>query len=144
LRPDFHLRAAQGWLLVIALLVAALFWLLPRSQINSSVLALLPQQQGTDIPQAISEGFTQRLDRQLMWLVSPPQGAGVAPLDDWLKKLRALPALSQVEGPMDAQRQQEWGTFFFRHRNALLDDATRQRLTAGAEQQSQWILGQLY
>ncbi|MFF6009867.1 MMPL family transporter [Rahnella sp. R3(2024)] len=144
MRPEFHRRLALGWLLIIALLVAALFWLLPRSQINSSVLALLPQQQNTTVPQVFVKGFTQRLDRQLMWLVSPPQGAGIAPLDDWLKQLRALPELSQVEGPMDAQRQQEWGTFFFQHRNALLDDATRQRLTTGAEAQSQWILGQLY
>ena len=144
MRPEFHRRLALGWLLIIALLVAALFWLLPRSQINSSVLALLPQQQNTTVPQVFVKGFTQRLDRQLMWLVSPPQGAGIAPLDDWLKQLRALPELSQVEGPMDAQRQQEWGTFFFQHRNALLDEATRQRLTTGAEAQSQWILGQLY
>ncbi len=144
MRPELHRRLALGWLLIIALLVAALFWLLPRSQINSSVLALLPQQQNTTVPQVFVKGFTQRLDRQLMWLVSPPQGAGIAPLDDWLKQLRALPELSQVEGPMDAQRQQEWGTFFFQHRNALLDEATRQRLTTGPEAQSQWILGQLY
>ena len=144
MRPDLHRRAAQGWLLIIALLVAALFWLLPRSQINSSVLALLPQQQGENIPHAISDGFTQRLDRQLMWLVSPPPEAGVAPLNDWLKQLRALPELSQVEGPMDTQHQQEWGKFFYQHRNALLDDATRQRLTTGAQAQSQWILGQVY
>ncbi|WP_133822787.1 MMPL family transporter [Rahnella sp. BIGb0236] len=144
MRPDLHRRLAQCWLLMIALLVAALFWLLPRSQVNSSVLALLPQQQESDIPQAISDGFTQRLDRQLMWLVSPPPGAGTKPVNDWLKQLQAMPELSQVQGPMDAQRQQEWGTFFFLHRNALLDEATRQRLTSGADQQSQWILGQVY
>lgn len=144
MRPDLHRRLAQGWLLIIALLVAALCGLLPRSQINSSVLALLPHQQDAGIPQAFTDGFTQRLDRQLMWLVSPPQGGDIAPADDWLKTLRALPELSQVDGPMDAQRQQEWGTFFFQHRNALLDEATRQRLTAGAQQQSQWILGQVY
>ena len=144
MHPDLHRKLAQSWLLIIVLLVAALFWLLPRSQINSSVLALLPQQQETDIPQAFSDGFTQRLDRQLMWLVSPPPGAGIQPAAEWLKHLQALPELSQVQGPMDAQRQQEWGTFFFKHRNALLDDATRQRLMAGAESQSQWILGQIY
>lgn len=144
MHPDLHRRLAQIWLLIIVLLIAALVWLLPRSQINSSVLALLPQQQTAGLPPAISDGFTQRLDRQLMWLVSPPEGAGTKPLEDWLKQLRSLPALSQVEGPMDEARQQEWGAFFFRHRNALLDDATRQRLNAGAEQQSQWIMGQVY
>lgn len=99
MHPDLHRRLAQIWLLIIVLLVAALVWLLPRSQINSSVLALLPQQQTAGLPPAISDGFTQRLDRQLMWLVSPPEGAGTKPLEDWLKQLRSLPALSQVEGP---------------------------------------------
>ncbi|HHB1762010.1 TPA: MMPL family transporter, partial [Serratia odorifera] len=55
-----------------------------------------------------------------------------------------LPELQQVGGPMDAQRQQQWGQFFYQHRNVLLDNATRQRLLQGAEAQSQWILGQLY
>lgn len=144
MHPDFHKKLAQSWLLIIALMVAALFWLLPRSQINSSVLALLPQQQTADVPQAFSDGFTQRLDRQLMWLVSPPPGAGVQPANDWLTQLQTLPELNRIAGPMDAQRQQEWGAFFFKHRNALLDDATRQRLKSGAEAQSQWILGQVY
>ena len=45
---------------------------------------------------------------------------------------------------MDAQRQQQWGRFFYQHRNVLLDDTTRQRLQQGADAQSQWILGQLY
>ncbi len=36
--------AARAWLAVCLLLMLALAWLLPRSHINSSVLALLPQQ----------------------------------------------------------------------------------------------------
>ncbi|MGV2848690.1 hypothetical protein ACNPOS_01325, partial [Serratia odorifera] len=72
--PELHRRAAFGWLAVCLLLIAALCWLLPRSQINSSVLALLPKQQLANVPDALAEGFSQRLDRQLMWLVSPPPG----------------------------------------------------------------------
>src|SRR5471030_1217073 len=144
LTVKLHRQLALVWLLICLLLVAALFWLLPRSQVNSSVLALLARQQLQGVPDALSRGFSQRLDRQLMWLVSPPPEAGVAPLNDWLKQLRALPELSQVEGPMDTQRQQEWGKFYYQHRNALLDEATRQRLTTGAQAQSQWILGQVY
>ncbi|HHB1425241.1 TPA: MMPL family transporter, partial [Serratia odorifera] len=60
------------------------------------------------------------------------------------QQLQRLPELQQVGGPMDAQRQQQWGQFFYQHRNVLLDNATRQRLLQGAEAQSQWILGQLY
>lgn len=142
--PELHRRLAQGWLLIFLLLVVALLVILPRSQINSSVLALLPKQQLAQVPDELSQGFSQRLDRQLMWLVSPPTHIGTAALNDWLARLRQLPALDEVQGPMSADQQQAWGSFFFTHRNALMDDATRQRLTAGAQAQSQWILGQIY
>src|SRR5471030_679421 len=144
LTVKLHRQLALVWLLICLLLVAALFWLLPRSQVNSSVLALLARQQLQGVPDALSRGFSQRLDRQLMWLVSPPENAGTAALDDWLARLHQIPALNDIEGSMSPERQQEWGAFFFSHRNALMDDATRQRLTSGATAQSQWILGQVY
>src|SRR5476649_76133 len=144
LTAERHRQLAFGWLFICLMLVAALFWLLPRSQINSSVLALLPKQQLQGVPDDLSRGFSQRLDRQLMWLVSPPAGQGSEAALEWLTMLRQLPALRQVEGPMDTQHQQQWGEFFFQHRNALLDDATRHRLQNSAQAQSQWILGQMY
>ena len=144
MRPDLHRRLALGWLAICLLLLAALCWLLPRSQINSSVLALLPKQQLVGVPDELADGFSRRLDRQLMWLVSPPPGADSAAVKWWWQQLRQMPELQQVGGPMDAQRQQQWGRFFYQHRNVLLDDATRQRLQQGPDAQSQWILGQLY
>lgn len=144
MRPELHRRLAFGWLAICLLLIAALCWLLPRSQINSSVLALLPKQQLVGVPDELADGFSRRLDRQLMWLVSPPPGADNAAVDWWWQQLRQMPELQRVSGPMDAQRQQQWGRFFYQHRNVLLDDATRQRLQKGADAQSQWILGQLY
>ncbi|MBP1131726.1 putative exporter [Serratia sp. PL17] len=144
MRPDLHRRLALGWLAICLLLLAALCWLLPRSQINSSVLALLPKQQLVGVPDELADGFSRRLDRQLMWLVSPPPGADSAAVKWWWQQLRQMPELQQVGGPMDAQRQQQWGRFFYQHRNVLLDDATRQRLQQGPDVQSQWILGQLY
>jgi predicted exporter len=111
---------------------------------HSSVLALLPKQQLVGVPDELADGFSRRLDRQLMWLVSPPPGADNAAVDWWWQQLRQMPELQRVGGPMDAQRQQQWGRFFYQHRNVLLDDATRQRLQKGADAQSQWILGQLY
>lgn len=41
----------------------------------SSVLAMLPKQAMGDIPPALNDGFMQRLDRQLVWLVSPGKEA---------------------------------------------------------------------
>ena len=143
--PNRHRQLAVGWLVVCLVLIAALCWLVPRSQINSSVLALLPKQQLASVPDDLSTAFSQRLDRQLMWLVKPPADENSAlALNDWLTQLRQIPELQQVQGPMDEAQQQQWGQFFYIHRNALIDDATRARLAAGAESQSQWILGQVY
>ncbi|MGV2848689.1 MMPL family transporter, partial [Serratia odorifera] len=72
------------------------------------------------------------------------RGGDATAVNWWQQQLQRLPELQQVGGPMDAQRQQQWGQFFYQHRNVLLDNATRQRLLQGAEAQSQWILGQLY
>lgn len=143
LRTDCHRKLAIGWLLVCLLLLATLLWLLPRSQINSSVLALLPKQELAGVPAELTEGFNQRLDRQLVWLVSPAQDT-LAPVNWWLQQLQKMPELHQVSGEMTAQRLQEWGAFFFQHRNVLLDDATRLRLSKGGDAQAQWILGQAY
>ncbi|WP_369789876.1 MMPL family transporter [Rouxiella sp. WC2420] len=143
--PERHRQLAIGWLLICLALIATLFWLIPRSQVNSSVLALLPKQQLADVPADLSAAFSQRLDRQLMWLVNPPENEQRdEALNWWLSHLRQLPALQQVEGPMDDAHQQQWGQFFYQHRNAMLDDATRARLISGASTQSQWIMGQVY
>ncbi|CNK51355.1 MMPL family transporter [Yersinia aldovae] len=143
LRTDCHRKLAIGWLFICLLLLATLLWLIPRSQINSSVLALLPKQTLTGVPAELTEGFSQRLDRQLVWLVSPATDE-LAPVNWWLQQLQAMPALHQVSGEMTAKRLQEWGAFFFQHRNVLLDDATRLRLSQGGDAQAQWILGQAY
>lgn len=137
-------RLAALWIAFCLLLAVALTLLLPRSQLNSSVLALLPQQNLGAAPPALQQAFLQRLDRQLVWLVSP------GPTDDpqvaawWLSQLRALPALKQVQGDLDAQQQQQWGRFAWQHRNGLIDDATRNRLQDGGNAQADWQLAQLF
>ncbi|MBS0975229.1 hypothetical protein JK228_18260, partial [Serratia rubidaea] len=83
MRPNVHRRLAYGWLAVCVLLLAALCVLAPRSQINSSVLALLPHSLQSQVPKALADGFSQRLDRQLMWLVSPAPGQGDAAVSWW-------------------------------------------------------------
>ena len=141
---DAPKRLALGWLAVCLLLIAALVALLPRATLNSSVLALLPEQTMGDIPADLQQGFMQRLDRQLVWLVS----AGDRPdpqVANWLlQQLQAMPSLHSVQGPMAADRQQAWGKFAWQHRNATIDPATRARLQQGGQAQGEWVLGQLY
>lgn len=134
--------AAASWFAVCLLLMVTLALLLPRATINSSVLALLPKQAMGAIPDDLQQGFMQRLDRQMVWLISPGEQGGAATADEFLQALQAMPTLKNVSGPVDAQQQQQWGQFAWQHRNSLIDPATRQRLAGGA--QADWILAQLY
>lgn len=137
-------RYAILWGLACLLLLVALLALLPQARLNSSVLAMLPKQTLGAIPPALNDGFMQRLDKQVVWLVSPGKQADPAVAARWLTLLSQTQGLREVKGPMDAQSQQQWGTFFFTHRNGMIDAATRARLQNGGEAQAQWILAQLY
>lgn len=125
-------------------MLGVLLMLLPQARLNSSVLAMLPKQALGAIPPNLNDGFMQRLDRQLVWLVSPGKKADPTIAGDWLAMLQQSQALAEVKGPMDANSQQAWGAFFWQHRNGLIDPQTRARLQNGGEAQAQWILSQLY
>ncbi|WP_026111795.1 MMPL family transporter [Winslowiella toletana] len=136
--------AAAGWLAVCLLLLVTLALLLPRATVNSSVLALLPKQAMGAVPDDLQQGFIQRLDQQMVWLISPGQQADPALAARFLRALQALPELKNVKGPVDAAQQQQWGQFAWQQRNGLIDPATRARLADGGGAQADWILAQLY
>lgn len=135
---------ALSWGAFCLLLLGLLCALLPGARLNSSVLAMLPNQTLGAIPPALNDGFLQRLDKQVVWLVSPGKNADPKVAQRWLSLLESSGQLRDVNGPMDASRQQAWGAFFWQHRNGLIDSATRSRLAHGGEAQAQWILSQLY
>jgi len=137
-------RPALLWGVVCLILLGVLLALLPQARLNSSVLAMLPKQALGEIPPSLNDGFMQRLDRQLVWLVSPGKKADPQAARDWLALLQKSHTLAEVKGPMDADSQQAWGAFFWQHRNGLIDSDTRARLQNGGEAQAQWILSQLY
>ena len=137
-------RPALLWGIACLILLGVLLTQLPQARLNSSVLAMLPKQTLGKTPPSLNDGFMQRLDRQLVWLVSPGKKADPAVAHDWLMRLQKSQALAEVKGPMDANSQQAWGAFFWQHRNGLIDSDTRARLQNGGEAQAQWILSQLY
>ncbi|MBS3048385.1 MMPL family transporter [Enterobacter mori] len=138
------LRPALLWATVCLILLGVLLALLPGARLNSSVLAMLPKQTLGAIPPALNDGFMQRLDRQLVWLVSPGKKPDPRVAQQWLELLQRSQALNEVKGPMDAAGQKAWGDFFWQHRNGLIDPATRARLQHGGDAQARWILSQLY
>ncbi len=137
-------RPALVWAAVCLVLLGMLLTLLPGARLNSSVLAMLPKQSLGAIPPALNDGFIERLDRQLVWLVSPGKHPDPQVAQHWLSLLQGAGSLHEVKGPMDAAGQKAWGAFFWQHRNGLIDPATRARLQNGGEAQAQWILSQLY
>lgn len=137
-------RPALLWSVVCLILLGVLLMLLPKARMNSSVLAMLPSQTMGTLPTALNDGFMQRLDKQLVWLVSPGKQASPEVAQYWLTLLHQSQSVNHLKGAMDAQSQQAWGAFFWQHRNALLDSATRARLQNGGEAQAQWVLTQLY
>ncbi len=137
-------RPALVWAAVCLVLLGMLLTLLPGARLNSSVLAMLPKQSLGAIPPALNDGFIARLDRQLVWLVSPGKQPDPQVAQQWLNLLQGSGSLHEVKGPMDAAGQKAWGAFFWQHRNGLIDPATRARLQNGGEAQAQWILSQLY
>ncbi|HDR2709812.1 TPA: MMPL family transporter [Enterobacter mori] len=138
------LRPALLWATVCLILLGVLLTLLPGARLNSSVLAMLPKQTLGAIPPALNDGFMQRLDRQLVWLVSPGKKPDPRVAQQWLELLQRSHTLNVVKGPMDAAGQKAWGDFFWQHRNGLIDPATRARLQHGGDAQARWILSQLY
>jgi len=137
-------RLAALWGAVCLILLSLLIYLLPQARVNSSVLALLPDQAMGAISPALNDGFMQRLDKQLVWLVSPGMQPNPAVARQWQTLLQQQSDFVAVKGEMDAQSQQAWGTFFWKNRNGLIDAATRERLKNGGQAQAEWILSQVY
>lgn len=143
--PKMHRYLAWMWLAVCMLLLLSLWWLLPRSQINSSVLDLLPESEIEGVPPVILERFKKRLDQQLIWLISPrptKDANNLAAVEWWQQQLKKIPEIAKVSGEMSLEKQDSFGRFFFAHRQALLDNVTQGRLESGT--QADWILGQIY
>lgn len=143
-RPEVHCRLALGWLACTMALLIALIVILPDSRLNSSVMALLPDRHVEDVPPGLEEGFNQRLERQLVWLITSPDEDDSAPAAWWQEQLQQMPTLRDIAGRMDESHQHSWGKFYFDHRYQLLDDATRERLNASPSAQVDWVLSQVY
>lgn len=137
-------RLAWGWLVCSLLMLGGLLALLPEARINSSVMALLPQDEASGLDPVWQEQLSHRLDRQLFWLISLPAGErGESAALWWYQALHELPALQSIQGP-NAVDVAAWRHFLHDFRYQRLDAASQQRLAQGPAVWSQWVLGQVY
>lgn len=134
--------AAILWLIMVICLLLTACYLIPNSKLNSSVLSLLPKEQTNNVPAELINGFQDRLDKQLIWLIKPVDANNTEPVMWWLKNLQQQSFIHQVNGLFDANFQQEWATFAYQYRYQLIDEKTLERLKT--HQHFAWIQSQLY
>lgn len=137
----FKNRAILWLIIVIGLLIFAIY-LLPKSKLNSSVLSLLPQEQTNNVPVDLINGFQDRLDKQLVWLIKPESENDIQAVQWWYDTLKKQEYIHEIHGLFDQNFQQDWGRFAYQYRYQLTDTQTIERLTQ--QTQYDWILSQLY
>lgn len=133
-----------AWLLLALLLFMCLTlpFLFQRGQINTSILALLPDNPEQGVPEQLQQELISQLDRQLIWLINSHQNTAAAAA--WQQVLSTLPQLTSIRGALDANEQNQWLNYLQLHAPALLDDQTLLRLEQGAEHYARWVLSQFY
>lgn len=140
-----HRRLALLWLLTVAILLGALAWLLPRAQLETDIMALLPHEDTAAFPPGLAEACVQRLNRQLVWAVSSaPNDTTPGLAQWWFAELQKIPGLENLSGPISSADQSAWADFLFRHRAQLLDHEAAARLQHQPTAWAQWVLAQTY
>ena len=134
-------RRAILWLIIVICLIFTAYNLLVSRKINSSVLSLLPKEQTNNVPTELIDGFQNRLDKQLVWLIKPENNE-LEPVNWWYQTLKKQSFIGEVNGYFDEQFQTKWGEFAFKYRYQLLDTKTQERLKNHT--QLNWIQSQLY
>lgn len=130
------------WLFVVISILLTAGYLIQHSKLNTSVLSLLPNEQTNDVPVEIIDGFQDRLDKQLVWLIKPQQATNLEPVNWWFEHLQKQPFIHSVNGYFDEQFQQNWGKFAYQYRYQLLDETTANRIET--HNQFAWIESQIY
>lgn len=137
-----HKAAAVIYAVGMAALAAFLLFSIPGMRVNSSLLSLLPGHIMGAVPEEIERGFLDRIDRQMVFLVSSEDG-GAAAADSLSQALSRDGMVAAVTGRLGEDKLQELGSFYFENRQALIDPATRQRLKSGTDQ-ADFVLAQVF
>ncbi|NUF48706.1 MMPL family transporter [Gilliamella sp. ESL0250] len=130
------------WVITVICLLLAACYLISNSKLNSSVLSLLPKEQTNHVPTELINGFQDRLDKQLVWLIKPTNPNNLEPVNWWYHHLQKLSIFNQINGHFDDQFQKNWGEFAYKYRYQLMDENTIERLKT--HKHFAWIQSQIY
>ena len=131
---------ALAWGLVLLAAVVFLGLALPRAEVSSDVMELLPDSQAQLADRKILKVLSDRMGRELVFAVSGPEAAAEA----FEQKLARIPELASVTGRVDSGDAKASERFLFEHRAAFLSEASRTRLRQGGGEQAAWVLSQLF
>ncbi|HEY4081791.1 MAG TPA: MMPL family transporter [Burkholderiaceae bacterium] len=137
---------AWAWLLIVLAMATHVGWLLAsgRLQLDTDVLAMLPQDERQPAVQQATRALTDAAARRVVVLVGGQDEASAQRAGDAY-------AESLVNAPVDVRYRvgdaaaDQWLSFFEPHRHQLLSDAQRRQLESqSAEQLAQAAVEQLY
>lgn len=131
---------ALAWGLVLLAAVVFLGLALPRAEVSSDVMELLPDSRSQAADRRILKALSDRMGRELVFAVSGPEAAA----EGFEQALRGIPGIASVTGRLDPVRAKASEAFLFEHRAAFLSEASRRRLKEGENEQAAWVLSQLF
>ncbi len=123
-------KRALLWALCLLLMTAGALWLSRSTQINASILAMLPRsEQHSALSQQLQDGFLQRLDRQVIFLVKADQ-TQLPLLEDFAQALEQSGLFARLDAALSPEFMQHYGRELLAWRASFIDDQLRAKLSA--------------
>ena len=130
-----RLTPTLWWLLLLALLVAALLRGFDGYHLETDILALLPATEQDPVIAHASAQFNDNLSRRHLLLVGAADlPAAIAGADQLVAQLATVPSIATITYRLDQQRQRQSIAAYLPYKQQLLDPTTRHLLTKGGAQ----------
>lgn len=117
------------WALCLMLMTAGSLWLSRSTTLNASILAMLPRSEHSALSPRLQDGFLQRLDRQVIFLVGAEQ-ARLPELAAFTQELRHSGIFTRLDAELSPEFMQNYGRELFASRASFIDDQLRAQINA--------------
>ena len=128
------------WLFIVSVIAVFLLIAVPKAEVSSDVMELLPEETYRAVPKSVTNGLADKMSRQMLFAVTGGEGAA----ELYFEKLKAIPEFRRLAGRLSDVRRRESASFLFKNRAAFLSYDTRSRLKEGEDAEAEWVLSQLY
>ncbi|EGA66019.1 MMPL family transporter [Vibrio brasiliensis] len=139
---------AIAWLGLVLLFLAMLAkqWMWSaQSPIETNILKLLPENKQNPVAEQAFEAVSNNFSDKVVFLISTEQQEQVFAAANQLERsLKETGLFSQVTGKVTPEQQQQWASYYFKHRFQQLTDEQRQRLSSAPQAQVQHVIQSIY